>query len=86
MLKKRLDAASTQGENNGTQDQPVAAQPVEPEDRPLQIGDRFRITSRQLFGVVGILVHSTISQHVRISVEGRRCLVIRSPNNLQRIN
>ena len=32
-LNERLDAASTQeGENNGDQDQLVAAQPVEPED------------------------------------------------------
>ena len=87
-LNERLDVLDTASrESSEGQEQPVAAQPVEPEDltRPLQIGDRVRITSRQLFGAEGI-VHSFTNQRVRITVEGRRRLVIRAPNNLQQIN
>ena len=62
----------------------VQAQPIEEEDRPLQIGDRVRITSRQQFGVVGE-IHSFTNQRVRVQVEGRRRPLIRSANNLQRI-
>ena len=86
-LNTRLTDTSNEREENETQApaQPVEAQPVEPEERPLQIGDRVRITSRQQFGVVGE-VHSFTNQRVRISVEGRRRPLIRSANNLQRIN
>ena len=83
-LNECLDAASTQGENNGTQDQPVAAQPIEPEDRPLQIGDRVRITSRQHFGIEGT-IHSFTNQRVRIQIEGRRRPIIRVATNIQQI-
>ena len=62
----------------------VQAQPIEKEDRPLEIGDRVRITSRQQFGVVGE-IHSFTNQQVRVQVEGRRRPLIRSANNLQRI-
>ena len=87
-LNERLDVLDTASrESSEGQEQPVAAQPVEPEDltRPLQIGDRVRITSRQLFSAEGI-VHSFTNQRVRITVEGRRRLVIRAHNSLQRIN
>ena len=86
-LNTRLTATSNEREDNENQApaQPVEAQPVEPEERPLQIGDRVRITSRQQFGVVGE-VHSFTNQRVRVSVEGRRRPLILSSNNLQRIN
>ena len=88
-LNSRLNSTSNEREDNENQApvQPIVAQaqPVEPEERPLQIGDRVRITSRQQFGVVGE-VHSFTSQRVRVSVEGRRRPIIRSPTSLQRIN
>ena len=86
-LNSRLNPTSNEREDNENQAQvqPIEAQPVELEERPLQIGDRVRITSRQQFGVVGE-VHSLTNQRVRVSVEGRRRPIIRSPNNLQRIN
>ena len=82
-----LDRTPTrpEGEEDQVEDQPVEAQPVEQEDRPLRIGDRVRITSRQQFGVVGE-VHSFTNQRVRVRVEGRRRPIIRSTNNLQRIH
>ena len=63
----------------------IQAQPIEEEDRPLQIGDRVRITSRQHFGIEGT-VHSFTNQRVRVQIENRRRPIIRSANNLQRIN
>ena len=84
-LNERLDAASTQGDNNEPEEQPVAAEPVQPEERPLQIGDRVRITSRQHFGVEGT-IHSFTNQRVRIQIEGRRRPIIRAATNIQRIN
>ena len=62
----------------------VQAQPVEEENRPLRVGDRVRITSRQHFGVEGT-VHSFTNQRVRVQIEDRRRPIIRSANNLQRI-
>ena len=64
---------------------PIEAQPVENEERPLQIGDRVRIVSRQHFGVEGT-IHSFTNQRVRIQIEGRRRPIIRAANNIQRIN
>ena len=84
-LNERLDALDTASRaTNEDQDQPVAAQPVEPEDRPLQIGDRVRITSRQHFGTEGT-IHSFTNERVRIQIEGRRRPIIRAANNIQRI-
>ena len=60
----------------------VQAQPVEEENRPLRVGDRVRITSRQHFGVEGT-VHSFTNQRVRVQIEDRRRPIIRSANNLQ---
>ena len=62
----------------------IEAQPIEEQDRPLQVGDRVRITSRQHFGVEGT-IHSFTSQRVRITIEGRRRPIIRAANNIQRI-
>ena len=88
-LNQRLDNTPTGVEDEEIQveAQPVLeeAQPVEGEERPLQISDQVRITSRQLFGTVGV-VHSFTNQRVRVQVEGRRRLVVRSANNLQRFN
>ena len=53
-------------------------------NRPLRVGDRVRIVSRQLFGTEGT-VDSFTPQRVRIRVEGRRQLVLRTQNNLERI-
>ena len=64
---------------------PIEAQPVENEERPLQIGDRVRIVSRQHFGVEGT-IHSFTNQRVRIQIVGRRRPIIRAANNIQRIN
>ena len=64
---------------------PIEAQPVENEERPLQIGDRARIVSRQHFGVEGT-IHSFTNQRLRIQIEGRRRPIIRAANNIQRIN
>ena len=84
-LNERLDAASAQVESNETQEETLVAQQVVPEEeRPLQVGDRVRLTSRQLFGTEGV-IHSFTSQRVRIEVQGRRRLVIRSRNNLVRL-
>ena len=87
-LNQRLDNTPTGVEDEEIQveAQPVLeeAQPVEGEERPLQISDQVRITSRQLFGTVGV-VHSFTNQRVRVQVEGRRRLVVRSANNLQRL-
>ena len=62
----------------------IEAQPVQNEDRELQVGDCVRFTSRQQFGVEGT-VHSFTNQCVRITIEGQRRPVIRSKNNLVRI-
>ena len=62
----------------------VLAQPIQEEDRPLQVGDRVRITSRQHFGTEGT-IHSFTNQRVRIQIEGRRRPIIRAANNIQRI-
>ena len=78
-LNQRLDDLPTGEEVQ------IQAQPIEEEDRPLQIGDRVRITSRQHFGVEGT-VHSFTNQRVRVQIEDRRRPIIRSANNLQRIN
>ena len=64
---------------------PIEAQPVENEERPLQIGGRVRIVSRQHFGVEGT-IHSFTNQKVCIQIEGRRRPIIRAANNIQRIN
>ena len=64
---------------------PIEAQPVQDEERPLQIGDRVRITSRQHFGIEGT-IHSFTNQRVRIQIEGRCRPIIRAANNIQRIN
>ena len=61
----------------------VQAEPVD--ERPLNIGDTVRITSRVHFGLQGT-VHSFTNQRVRVQVVDRRRLIIRSANNLQRIN
>ena len=53
-------------------------------NRSLCIGDRVCITSRQLFGTEGT-VDSFTPHRVRIRVEGRRQLVLRTQNNLERI-
>ena len=86
LIALHLDRTPTrsEGEEDQVEDQPVEAQPVEQEVRPLRIGDRVRITSRQHFGVVGE-VHSFTNQRVRVLVEGRRRPLIRSSNNLQHI-
>lgn len=84
-LNERLDTVTTQDDNNEPEEQPVAAEPVQPEERPLQIGDRVRITSRQHFGVEGT-IHSFTNQRVRIQIEGRRRPIIRAATNIQRIN
>ena len=84
-LNERLDATSIQEENNEPEEQPVAAKPVLPEDRPLQIGDRVRITSRQHFGAEGT-IHSFTNQRVRIQIEGRRRPILRAATSIQRIN
>ena len=91
-LNERLDTISISGDANESQaPTPVEAQPVTEEEevnedpnRPLRIGDQVRLTSRQHFGTVGV-VHSFTNQRVRIQVEGRHRLLIRSENNLQRI-
>ena len=62
----------------------IEAQPIEEQDRPLQVGDRVRITSRQHFGVEGT-IHYFTSQRVQITIEGRRRPIIRAANNIQRI-
>ena len=65
--------------------QETLAQAQEEEvNRPLCVGDRVCIVSRQLFGTEGT-VDSFTPQHVRIRVEGRRQLVLRTQNNLERI-
>ena len=86
LINIHLDRTPTghEGEEDQDEVQLIEAQPVEQADRPLQIGDRVRITSRQQFGVVGE-IHSFTNQRVRILVEGRRRPLIRSANNLQRI-
>ena len=61
----------------------VQAEPVD--ERLLNIGDTVRITSRVHFGLQGT-VHSFTNQRVRVQVADRRRLIIRSANNLQRIN
>ena len=61
----------------------VQAEPVD--ERPLHIGDTVCITSRVHFGLQGT-VHSFTNQRVRVQVVDRRRLIIRSANNLQRIN
>ena len=78
-LNQRLDSLPSGEEVQ------IQAQPIEEEDRPLQIGDRVRIVSRQHFGVEGA-VHSFTNQRVRVQIENRRRPIIRSANNLQRIN
>ena len=91
-LNERLDTISIPGEDNESQTTtPVEAQPVADEEevnedpnRPLRIGDQVQLTSRQHFGTIGV-VHSFTNQIVRIQVEGRRRLLIRLANNLQRI-
>ena len=87
LINLHLDRTPTRPEGEEEQDQAplIEAQPVEQEDRPLRVGDRVRITSRQQFGVVGE-VHSFTNQRVRVLVEGRRRPIIRSTNNLQRIH
>ena len=77
-INQRLDNLSSGEEVQ------IQAQPIEEEDRPLQIGDRVRITSRQHFGVEGT-VHSFTNQRVRITIEGRRRPIIRAADNIQRI-
>ena len=65
--------------------QETLAQAQEEEvNRPLRVGDRVRIVSRHLFGTEGT-VDSFTPQRVRIRVEGRRQLVLRTQNNLERI-
>ena len=54
LLNQRLDDLP-RGEDNGTVPVQVQAQPIEEEERPLQIGDRVRLTSRQHFGVEGVV-------------------------------
>ena len=87
LISLHLDRTPTgsEGEEDQEEIQVIEAQPVEQVDRPLRIGDRVRITSRQHFGVVGE-VHSFTNQRVRVRVEGRRRPIIRSTNNLQRIH
>ena len=75
----------TEGEEEQVQDQPVEAEAVnENEDRPLQVGDHVRVTSRQQFGTEGV-VHSFTNQRVRVTVQGRRRPIIRARNNLVRL-
>ena len=63
----------------------IEAQPVnDDEERPLRVGDRVRVTSRQLFGEVGT-IHSFTNQRVRVTVQGRRRPIIRARNNLVRL-
>ena len=64
--------------------QETLAQAQEEVNRPLRVGDRVRIVSRHLFGTEGT-VDSFTPQRVRIRVEGRRQLVLRTQNNLERI-
>ena len=78
-LNQRLDDLPTGEEVQ------IQAQPIEEEDRPLQIGDSVRITSRQHFGVEGT-VHSFTNQRIRVQIEDRCRPIIRSATNLQRIN
>ena len=52
--------------------------------RPLCVGDRVRIISRQLFGTKGI-IHSFTTLCVRVRVEGRRQLVLCAQSNLERV-
>ena len=86
LVTLHLDRTPTGSEGDEDQDkvQAIEAQLVEQEDRPLCIGDRVRVTSRQYFGVVGE-IHSFTNQRVQVLVEGRRSPLIRSPNNLQHI-
>ena len=71
-----------EGEEEQVQEPLVEAEAVnENEDRPLQVGDRVRVTSRQQFGTEGV-VHSFTNQRVRVQVQGRRRLLIRARNNL----
>ena len=77
--------STPEGEEEQNNGQAIEAQPViDEEERPLRVGDRVRVTSRQLFGTEGI-IHSFTSQRVRIEVQGRRRLLIRSRNNLVRL-
>ena len=52
--------------------------------RPLCVGDRVHIISCQLFGTEGV-IHSFTALRVRVRVEGRRQLVLRSQTNLERV-
>ena len=53
--------------------------------RPLCVGDRVCIISRQLFGTKGT-IHSFTALRVKVRVEGRRQLVLCSQGNLERVN
>ena len=87
LINIHLDRTPTrpEGEEEQDQDPVIEALPVnEDEDRPLRIGDRVRVTSRQQFGIEGV-VHSFTNQRVRVEVQGRRRLLTRSRNNLVRL-
>ena len=84
-INQRLDNTPTAEE-----EVQVQAQPVEPEQnneyvRPLEEGDRVRITSRNLFGIEGTVLSFTNSR-VRVRVANRRQPVLRKASNLERIN
>lgn len=87
LLNIHLDRTPTgrEGEEEQALEPAIEAQPVDDdEERPLRVGDRVRITSRQLFGTEGV-IHSFTNQRVRVQVQGRRRLVIRSNDNLVRL-
>ena len=86
LINIHLDRTPTRPEGEEEQALEILeAQPVNnDEERPLQVGDRVRVTSRQIFGIEGT-IHSFTNHRVRVEIQGRRRPIIRSRNNLVRI-
>ena len=86
LINIHLDRTPTRPEGEEEQAPEILeAQPVNnDEERPLQVGDRVRVTSRQQFGVEGT-IHSFTNHRVRVEIQGRRRPIIRSRNNLIRL-
>ena len=86
LINIHLDRTPTRPEGEEEQAPEILeAQPVNnDEERPLQVGDRVRVISRQLFGIEGT-IHSFTNHRVRVEIQGRRRPIIRSRNNLVRL-
>ena len=86
LVNIHLDRTPTRPEGEEEQALEILeAQPVNnDEERPLQVGDRVRVTSRQQFGVEGT-IHSFTTHRVRVEIQGRRRPIICSRNNLIRL-